>query len=258
MNKKIFFFDIDGTLADKNIIPADTITALNKLKQLGHYIFICSGRPYIYAKEYYQKYVDGFICGNGRYIVYKDQILLDEPLTLQEIKYFVDGFMKLKCGYNFNGSFNGYAHNIETNKLLGMQNDFKNPYYIEDFKLTDINAHMFDVHFEDEKHFKQIAKYFDDCVIFNVHNGHNSADATVIGYDKGVGITKLLKILNIPLEDSYAFGDGLNDISMFKAVGHSIAMLNGVDEVKKACEYITSDINDGGIYKALVHYKIIE
>ena len=42
--------------------------------------------------------------------------------------------MKLKCGYNFNGSYNGYAFNIEANKLLDMQNDFKHPYYVEDFK----------------------------------------------------------------------------------------------------------------------------
>ena len=40
MSKKIFFFDIDGTLAVKNIIPEDTKEALRKLQNLGHYVFI--------------------------------------------------------------------------------------------------------------------------------------------------------------------------------------------------------------------------
>ena len=45
---------------------------------------------------------------------------------------------------------------------------------------------------------------------------------------------------------------------MFKVVGHPIAMGNGVDVAKEASEYITSDIYDRGIYKALLHYGIIE
>ena len=55
MSKKIFFFDIDGTLAVKNIIPEDKKQLLRKLQNLGHYVFICTGRPYIYAKYHFEK-----------------------------------------------------------------------------------------------------------------------------------------------------------------------------------------------------------
>lgn len=257
MDKKIFFFDIDGTLANKNIIPEDTKIALKKLQALGHYVFICTGRPYIYAKYHFEDYVNGFICVNGRYIVYNNEVLLDEPLTLEQIKYFVNGFEKLNCGYNFNGVDVGFAHGIEENKLAGMQSDYERPYFIEDFKLEDIKAHMFDVHYTNSKHFNKISEYFKDTVIFNEHFGHNSADATIIGYDKGIGIKKLLSILNIDYNNSYAFGDGANDICMFKVVGHPIAMGNGIDLAKIASEYVTSNFDDGGIYKALVHYNII-
>lgn len=258
MDKKIFFFDIDGTLAVKNIIPEDTKVALKKLQNLGHYVFICTGRPYIYAKNYFEKYVDGYICANGRYITYKDEILLDQPLTLKQIEYFIKGFDKLNCGYNFNGSNVGFARRIDAGKLLAMQKDFKNDYYLVDFKIKDISAHIFDVHFTDDTHYQMIVEYFKDEVIFNEHFGHNSADATIIGYDKGIGIEKLLNILNIDKENSYAFGDGYNDICMFKAVAHPIAMANGVDAAKEASEYITADVFEGGIYQALCHYNIID
>ena len=258
MEKKIFFFDIDGTLANKNVVPEDTKIALKKLQELGHYVFICSGRPYIYAKYHFEKYVNGFICANGRYIVYNDEVLLDEPLTTTQVRDFIDGFNKLQCGYNFNGVSIGYAHGIEAAKLADMQTDYEKPYFIEDFKSEDIKAHMFDVHFEDPQHYQRIVAYFKDTIVLNEHFGHNSADATIIGYDKGIGIKKLLKILKIDQANSYAFGDGFNDICMFKVVGHPIAMGNGVDLAKEASEYVTSDIYDGGVYKALQHYQIIE
>lgn len=257
MDRKIFFFDIDGTLAHKNVIPEDTKVALKKLKKAGHYVFICTGRPYIYAKHYFGQYVDGFICANGRYIVHDDDILLNKPLTKDEIHYFIESFRKFNCGYNFNGVNVGYAYGIEHNKLADMQMDYEKPYFIEDFNEEDIKAHMFDVHFETKEQFKNISEYLKEQVIFNEHYGHNSADATIIGCDKGKAIEELFGILKINKENSYAFGDGHNDVCMFKVAGHPIAMGNGIDEVKEISEYVTADIFDGGIYKALVHYGII-
>lgn len=258
MDKKIFFFDIDGTLADKNVIPEDTKIALKKLRDLGHYVFICTGRPYVYAKYHFGEYASGFVCANGRFISYSDEILLDAPLTNKQLHYFVESFKKLDCGYNFNGIFEGYASGIEADKLAKMQHDYENTYFTEDFDLDELHVHMFDVHFKDDEHFKQIVEYLKDTTILNNHFGHNSADATIIGYDKGIGIKKLLPILNISKENSYAFGDGHNDVCMFKVVGHPIAMGNGITEAKAASEYVTNDIHDGGIYKALVHYGIID
>lgn len=42
--------------------------------------------------------------------------------------------------------------------------------------------------------------------------------------DKGTGLTYVADHLNISTDDCYAFGDSNNDISMFKAAGHGIAM----------------------------------
>ena len=47
---------------------------------------------------------------------------------------------------------------------------------------------MFDVHFNDQEHYQKIVSYLQDTVVLNEHFGHNSADATIIGYDKGIGL----------------------------------------------------------------------
>lgn len=45
MNKKIIFFDIDGTLYDHDKkIPESTKRAVHLLKEKGHHLFIASGR----------------------------------------------------------------------------------------------------------------------------------------------------------------------------------------------------------------------
>ncbi|MDD6057704.1 MAG: HAD hydrolase family protein, partial [Clostridiales bacterium] len=42
--KKAVFFDIDGTIWDEHMqIPASTVTAVQRLRENGHYAFLCSG-----------------------------------------------------------------------------------------------------------------------------------------------------------------------------------------------------------------------
>lgn len=54
MNRKLLFFDIDGTLLAGGIpgyIPDSTIEALKQAQANGHYIFINSGRTYGFMPE---------------------------------------------------------------------------------------------------------------------------------------------------------------------------------------------------------------
>ena len=44
---------------------------------------------------------------------------------------------------------------------------------------------------------------------------------------------------------------------MIKYVGLGIAMGNALEKVKVASDYVTSDIDDDGIYNALKHFNVI-
>ena len=76
-------------------------------------------------------------------------------------------------------------------------------------------------------------------------------------WGKADAIEYIIDYLNIPIENTYAFGDGHNDIEMLKRVSTGVAMGNSVDDLKKVANYITSDIFDGGIQKAMEKYKLI-
>ena len=59
------------------------------------------------------------------------------------------------------------------------------------------------------------------------------------------------------IDECMAFGDGGNDIAMLKAVGTGIAMGNSSDEVKAAADYVTTSVDEDGIYNGLRHFGII-
>ncbi|NOV80034.1 hydroxymethylpyrimidine pyrophosphatase-like HAD family hydrolase [Clostridium saccharobutylicum] len=64
---------------------------------------------------------------------------------------------------------------------------------------------------------------------------------------KASGILKVLDFLDIPIENSYAFGDGKNDIEMLSTVGCGIAMGNASDYVKKYAKKVTDTVHNDGV-----------
>ncbi len=63
--------------------------------------------------------------------------------------------------------------------------------------------------------------------------------------------------MNISGVPTYAFGDGVNDISMFEVVDHPIAMGNATEKLRPYAEYITDDNKSGGIVNGLKKYNLI-
>ena len=87
-------------------------------------------------------------------------------------------------------------------------------------------------------------------------------DATVAefvpkGFSKASGIQNACELFSIAREDTYAFGDSVNDLDMLRYVAHGVAMGNGTKEAKVAADYVTTELKDDGIYQGLLHYGLI-
>lgn len=61
---------------------------------------------------------------------------------------------------------------------------------------------------------------------------------------KGNAVQNVCRLLNLPVQDAYAAGDAANDLSMLEAAGHSIAMANATEEVKRSASMITKADHD--------------
>ena len=236
-------------------IPQEHIEALKTLKENGHTVFICTGRPVAYAKMLFGKWVDGFVPCNGRYCELDGKVLVDHPIIQQQIQECITIFEQYQCAYEFDGSYHGYVKGLNKQQQHMMLGDLAKSYYVEDFTVDQIKAYMFLFYFDDEQLRQQLDQALSPYALLAYHGP--CADSTFYGFDKGKGIEEVLKALQVSKQDAYAFGDGTNDIPMAGAVGHMIAMGDGVEALKKEATYITDTFENLGLVKALKHYQLI-
>lgn len=62
--------------------------------------------------------------------------------------------------------------------------------------------------------------------------------------DKAHALTKVHEYLNIEATNTTVFGDGLNDIGMFKLAGTAVAVSNALDTVKSEADIVLDESND--------------
>ena len=77
------------------------------------------------------------------------------------------------------------------------------------------------------------------------------------GVSKADGIRILLEELDIPLDNTYAFGDGPNDLEMLQYVQYGTAMGNAEEVVLQTAKYRTEGIWEDGVARALERYGLI-
>ena len=78
-NKKIAFFDIDGTLTSEidGSVPKSAIVAIQKARQKGNLMFINTGRCFQNLEDRFKEIgFDGYVCGCGTNIYYNDKELM--------------------------------------------------------------------------------------------------------------------------------------------------------------------------------------
>ena len=65
--------------------------------------------------------------------------------------------------------------------------------------------------------------------------------------DKGKSLLRLGEMLGISRDQIMAIGDGGNDLSMLRAVGHPVAMGNAIPAVKELAEFVTLSCEEDGV-----------
>lgn len=272
---QIVFFDIDGTLTSKgNEIPKTTIQAINKLKKNGIQPVLATGRPPLLIAEIAEKLeIDSYISMNGQYIVYEGEVIESNPLVKESVDQLVSFANKRKdgvilCTENeliinsrlsidpnswYLKLFKRFAHFIPDPIALRFRDAaMKKEINRSDYEGKEIFMLNLNVNQETEKKY---VKEFTD-LHFTRANEYNM-DVINKGVSKAKAVKILLKHLDVEVNDTIAFGDGLNDLEMIKFVGTGIAMANGFEELKEAADFVTDSVSNDGIMKALKKFQLI-
>lgn len=250
------FFDIDGTLAKHQQILSPNLETLAQLRRQGHLVCICSGRPIHYIEVMFETSCDAIIASNGRYITYQGQVLYKEPLSSRAMWTYHTIAQKAGGMCHFAGLEKRFAYAIKD-----CYKDRLRQHVQQEITLIqqreEVETYSFEVNFLPPISFSQMQKAYGSEAVLNNHFDEFSADASTTSFDKGNGIEKLLELLRLDKKDTYAFGDGSNDVCMFRVCKHTIAMGNAVEELKQCAQFITSDYEKHGIQVALRHYGLL-
>ena len=257
----LMFFDIDGTLWDReNIIPDSTKKALQLLKQNGHQIFLCSGRTRVFIrdKELLAQGFDGILSGCGTCIEYKGKEIFYKKLEPELMQRSMDIFYE-----------DDIPALMEGRDWLYMDEDMLSrddygKYLIQTMKgfvqpirgnQKNWEASKYSLVIRDRDYEKVIDALRDDYE-FLVH-GNVVMEAVPKGHSKATAIAAMCKRLGMDRSETFAFGDSANDLEMLDFAGTGVVMGNGSDVAKEHGDYITDDIHKDGIYNACRHFGLI-
>ena len=259
-NRKLLFFDIDGTLLteDTHIVPDSTISALQKAKEKGHYIFINTGRPFSTIDQIIKDLnPDGYVCGCGTYVRFNDSVLYDRTLPKERCLEIVDLVKQTKVECILEGKYAVYFNSTIKNERLAY---IKERYLEANFNVKtiedpDIRFDKFAIWFDDSADVETFKKGIPDFTY--IVRGEGFGEIVPSDCSKATGIQFLSDYFNTPLDNCYVFGDSSNDESMLSYVKHAIVMGNGEPYLFEYAHYVTKHIDDDGIQHALEHLKII-
>ncbi len=254
---KLLLLDIDGTLlnSDKEL-PESALEALEKARANGHDLAIATGRgPFMITDLLKKLDIETFITFNGQYIVHNNEVIHTEaldPAMLEKVVRFAeekDHPLVFMNGQKMISSIDYHPAIDESLKSL----KFPHPVTEKNFHLdNEIYQSLVFCTKEEEASYHE---NFKDLQFVRWHRV--SCDILPKGGSKASGIEKLIASTGHSIEDTIAFGDGLNDLQMMKTAGFSVAMDNGHPETKKVASYVTGHVDDDGLSKAFSHLGLI-
>lgn len=255
---KLLFLDLDGTLLnDEKEINIGDMEAIDEMIAAGHKVIINTGRPLYSAMGLMRKF--GFV-RPGFYVSSFNGGLIVDPVTGIKLKYdtlpediarhLLDEAYEM--GLHAHTYIDDYVVSERDTEELRFYTNRINmpPMVVEDFsKVTKGRApKIIVISLEGKEKLEAYREKHKDYAIKN--NLYTTfSDVRLLEYasplaNKGEAIRFMCKYLGVDIADTVAAGDEENDLPMIEAAGTGVCMINGVDTLKQAADYVTKHSNN--------------
>lgn len=252
---KAAFFDVDGTLLSHTTrqIPPDTKLALEHLRKTGVKIFMSTGRHILELSHLPVNDIrfDGYIMLNGQLCLDTDRNpVFRSPLSMDASEKLGKIFNERSIPLVMVEEKKIYI-NFITDKVRKAQADISSPVPVIG-EYTGAPLYQATVYLPPREESSFLPLLPEGCKFTRWSPG--GADIIPTGGGKVAGIKYFCNHLNIAREETIAFGDAENDLDMLNYAGIGVAMGNAQDHVKQYADYVTEDVDHGGIAKALERF----
>ncbi len=228
---KLIVSDLDGTILRNGAqqLPDGFLELILKLKEKGIAFAVASGRQYQNIQRMFAPIKDdiSYIAENGSLCVYNNNVifrgLIERELGLnimQEMQKRPELNILLSCEQTH------YIENKNPTFINRIQNIVKNDVVVTD-NILAVKDPFLKLAAYDPRGNSYYAPVFQELFgnrLNVVTSGTGWFDFIAPNANKGIGLTLLLKHMNLSKEECIAFGDEYNDIEMLQAAGTSYAM----------------------------------
>lgn len=275
---KCIFLDIDGTLLDHEVgIQPSTIHAIKQAQANGHKVCIATGR----AKPEVDKSIldigfDGYIYSCGCLVEVDDTILFKQYMDLHDTKKLIELLHKHHIGFNLEGIYASFLDDIGYSffqNLFVAEHQVNSEFARQQMASYHMNSYN-DIKQSDLYQIVKVATFAHEqeaCIAFQNELPshlrfllHGTQDSSLINGEilpcdisKATGMEYLLHYYKIPLADSFAIGDSVNDIDMIVHANTGIAMENAHEALKRRSDDITTSSKNDGIYNSFHKYNLL-
>lgn len=261
---KLIAIDIDKTLINDNmIIPNENIHAISKAAQMGCHIVLLSGRIGPSVRKYMNVLaIEGLVPSDGGCVLEQwDGTIIKEYSIPNEIAVSIYDIIRKYDEYPLGYYHSDWLYDKE-NKYWSEQEVLATDLIGKCVSLRDFlsktcpNKILFPslkpsvLTLVSEEINTKYSEFVDSFL-----SSPEYLEIMPKGVTKGTSIIDLMKYFGIEKDEVLAIGDYYNDIAMFKAAGHSAAVNNAPDDIKKLVEYISPlNNNQGAVAQIIEHY----
>lgn len=260
--KRICFFDIDGTLTLENkeaetIVPSSAIEALKRAHQAGVLLFVNTGRPMSTISQVIRALpLDGYVCGCGTSLFIHDEKKMEYHLSYEKQKNLMEKLAALPVACVYEGNqgclFINWQYHPRVQEIYQV-------YEKEGFLCLDEQASY---QFEKFCLFKTAEQNWPDLSFLEdfelIERDKDFYEVVPKACSKGKAILDLLEEYQISMENCYVFGDSTNDLPMLEVVENSIVMKNAPEEVKQHAKYIADTASHDGILHIMEELGLLQ
>lgn len=263
-DKKILFFDIDGTLITddaRRLLPDSAKLAIRLARKNGHLTFINTGRVFVNIEEFIRDVgFDGYVCGCGTHIRVGDNDLLHNRVSGKRCHEIAQ--KARECGmmaiYEHMGhtAYDKECPEEGNKEILDYFRQMKRK-MIDDIESEEFVFDKFTAWYnEGNNRVMEFLEFLQED--FNcIKREGNFYEVVPKGFTKATGIKYLQDYYGIAKDNIYVFGDSNNDLDMLKYATNSIAMGHCTPEVLACAAYHTDTVEEDGIYNAMKHFGVI-
>ncbi|PAB59158.1 Cof-type HAD-IIB family hydrolase [Anaeromicrobium sediminis] len=241
MNYKAVISDLDGTLLNSHhTISEYTKKIIKEVTNKGIKFFIATGRHHKDVEHIGRKLdLDTILISSNGSKVHDSNLEelfshdIDENTVKDILKIEIDKEVHVNI---YQGDSWFVERENEWIKEYHIESGFE--YEVVNIKeLKDYTASKIFFTCEDHNKLLKIKEELDEIFSENLNITFSTLtclEVMACGVSKGMAIKKVLDKHSIKLEETIAFGDGLNDLEMLSSVGRGLVMGNALDKLKEA------------------------